>query len=70
MKLFKFNNYIYYTDYEDLRDRPRLAYIKGGRFSLTIDAGHFDNHLNEFYDLLKKNHLTIARINHHYSLGS
>ena len=62
MKLNKLNDYIYYTDYEDLRDRPRLGYIKGDEFSVAIDAGHSDNHLNEFYDLLKQNNLPLPQL--------
>lgn len=62
MKLHKLNDYIYYTDYEEYRDRPRLGYIKGDKFSIAIDAGHSDNHLNEFYDLLKKNCLPLPSL--------
>lgn len=62
MKLFKLNDYIYYTDHEQLRDRPRLGYIKGDKFSVAIDAGHSDNHLNEFYSLLKENELPLPSL--------
>ena len=62
MRLYKLNEYIYYTDYEEFRDRPRLGYIKGDNFSVAIDAGHSDNHLNEFYDLLKENNLPLPKL--------
>lgn len=62
MKLNKLNDYIYYTDYEDLRDRPSLGYIKGDKFSVAVDAGHSDEHLKEFYDLLKQNDLTLPQL--------
>lgn len=62
MKLNKLNDYIYYTDYEDLRDRPSLGYIKGDKFSVAIDAGHSDEHLKEFYDLLKQNDLALPQL--------
>lgn len=62
MNLFKLNDYTYYTDYEELRDRPRLCYIKGDNFSVAIDAGHSDNHVNEFYSLLKQNNLALPKL--------
>jgi len=62
MELYKLNDHIYYTDYEEERDRPRLGYIKGQNYSVAIDAGHSDNHVLEFYDLLKKNNLPLPSL--------
>ncbi len=62
MELYKLCENVYYTDYEQRRDRPRLGYIKGKNFSLAIDAGHSDSHVQEFYELLKKNDLPLPQL--------
>lgn len=62
MQLFKWNEDIYYTDYEQLRDRPVLGYIKGKNFSVVIDAGHSKNHIEEFYKLLEINKLSLPKV--------
>ncbi len=62
MKLFKLNDRIYYSEYEDLRDRPTIGYIKGDNYSIAIDAGHSKEHLDEFYDALKENNLPLPML--------
>jgi len=59
MKLNKLSDRIYYSDYEEERDRPALGYIKGDKFSVVIDAGHSKEHLDEFYQSLKDHNLTL-----------
>lgn len=44
---------IYYLPHEAEVDRPMLAYLKGSRFSLAIDAGYSAKHIDDFYDQLK-----------------
>lgn len=62
MKLNRLSERIWYSDYEDERDRPSLGYIKGERFSLAIDAGHSADHLNEFYEALRENDLPLPEL--------
>lgn len=62
MQLMKLNDYIYHSDYEELRDRPVLGYIKGENFSVVIDAGHSKKHIEEFYELLKANNLVLPKL--------
>ncbi|MBQ3419255.1 MAG: MBL fold metallo-hydrolase [Erysipelotrichaceae bacterium] len=62
MKLFKLNDRVYYSEYEDLRDRPTIGYIKGDNYSIAIDAGHSKEHLDEFYDALKENNLPLPML--------
>ena len=62
MKLFKLNDRVYYSEYEDLRDRPAIGYIKGDNYSIAIDAGHSKEHLDEFYDALKENNLPLPML--------
>lgn len=62
MKLNKLNDYVFYSDYEDLRDRPALGYIKADKYSVAIDAGHSDDHLNEFYNLLNQHNLPLPTL--------
>ena len=59
MELYKLSSNIYYSSYEELRDRPSLGYIKGSKFSIAIDAGHSDDQGFEFYNLLKKEDLPL-----------
>lgn len=35
-------------------DRPMLAYIRGNRFSLAVDAGYSEAHVQAFYDDLQQ----------------
>ncbi len=53
MELKKLSEHIWYMPFESERDRPNLGYVKGDSWSLAIDAGHSDNHVKEFYALLK-----------------
>ena len=62
LKLNKLSERIYYTDYEEERDRPSIGYIKGQRFSIAIDAGHSDDHLEEFYEALKYHGLPLPEL--------
>ncbi len=62
MELYKYSERIYYSSYEEERDRPAIGYIRGDRYSIAIDAGHSDDHLKEFYDLLKENNLPLPAL--------
>lgn len=57
MELKKLTDRIYYFPHQPEVDRPMLAYLKGSKFSLAIDAGYSDNHVNDFYELLGKEEL-------------
>lgn len=54
MELKKLTDRIYYYPHQQEFDRPILAYIKGNMFSLAVDAGYSDSHVNEFYEALNK----------------
>ena len=62
MKLHKISERIYYSDYDVERDRPILGYIRGDHFSVAVDAGHSDSHLNELYSLLKQHDLPLPDV--------
>lgn len=62
MKLIKFSDRIYYYPYDDDRDRPVLGYIKGDKFSVAIEAGHSQAHIDEFYTELKKNEMPLPEV--------
>ena len=62
MNLYKLSDKIYYSEYEQERDRPALGYIKGDRFSIAVDSGHSDEHVKEFYDLLNKEGLELPSL--------
>lgn len=59
MKLNQFNQHIWYTDYEERRDRPALGYIHTPSLNIAVDAGHSKEHVDEFYELLKEHHLPL-----------
>lgn len=49
MGLNKLTNRIYFLEHDPGADRPMLAYIKGDKFSLAIDAGYSASHVQDFY---------------------
>lgn len=49
MGLSKLTKRIFYLEHEPEVDRPMLAYIKGDKFSLAIDAGYSASHVKDFY---------------------
>ena len=57
MRLKKLTDNIYYDPHQPEVDRPMLAYLKGSRMSLAIDAGYSDNHVNDFYEHLNQSGL-------------
>lgn len=59
MKIKQLTKHIWISDYEEARDRPVLGYICTGNQVVAIDAGHSKEHVDEFYDLLKQNHLEL-----------
>ena len=57
MELIRFTDRIFYLPHEEKTDRPLLAYIKGDKFSLAIDAGNSADHVNKFYKSLEAENL-------------
>ena len=57
MELVKFSDRIFYLPHETQTDRPLLAYVKGEKFSLAIDAGNSADHVNKFYKSLEAENL-------------
>lgn len=55
MGLNKLTDRIYYLPHDPEVDRPMLAYVKGDKRSLAIDAGYSASHVNDFYEALKAN---------------
>ncbi|MBO4218443.1 MAG: MBL fold metallo-hydrolase [Erysipelotrichaceae bacterium] len=62
MKLEKISNDIYLYPFEEARDRPALSLICGKRLTLAIDPGHSREHVEEFYDAVKKAGLPLPDI--------
>ena len=59
LKLKRFSDRIWYSLFETERDRPALGYIRGDRWSIAVDAGHSDAHVDEFYEALKQEGLPL-----------
>ncbi|MBR0420472.1 MAG: MBL fold metallo-hydrolase [Erysipelotrichaceae bacterium] len=62
MELFQLDERIYYSAYEEERDRPALGYLLGDDYSIAIDAGHSDDHVKEFYEELNKRKLPLPSL--------
>lgn len=52
--LKKLSRRVFYYPHQPETDRPMLAYLKGERISLAIDAGNSAAHVDEFYRALEK----------------
>jgi glyoxylase-like metal-dependent hydrolase (beta-lactamase superfamily II) len=52
MGLKKISSRILYYPHQSKTDRPLLAYIKGDKMSLSVDAGNSADHVDEFYKAL------------------
>ena len=62
MELKQITDRIWYSMCEEERDRPCLGYIRGDRWSLAVDAGHSDAHVQEFYSALKRECLPLPSL--------
>jgi len=57
MELQKISNRVFYYQHQPETDRPMLAYLKGEKVMLAIDAGNSADHVDEFYMALKDQEL-------------
>lgn len=57
MGLKRLTDRIYYLEHEPETDRPMLAYIRGDKWSLAIDAGYSSSHVADFYGAIEAEHL-------------
>ena len=62
MELKRLTERIWYYPFEEARDRPNLGYIRGDKWSLAVDAGHSDAHVEEFYRALEKENLPLPAL--------
>lgn len=53
MRLEQLTERIFYYTHEQASDRPCLAYVRGDRYSLAVDAGYSERHLRLFYAALR-----------------
>lgn len=59
MELINIRENIWISSFDEEKDRPTLGLIIGNKINLAIDAGHSKEHVQEFYDLLKRNNLPL-----------
>ena len=62
MRLNRLTERIWVFPFEQERDRPNLSYIRGGKWSLAVDAGHSEAHTKEFYRALEEAGLPLPRL--------
>ena len=53
MELKRMNDRVFYYPHQPETDRPMLAYLKGEKIALAIDAGNSADHVDEFYKSLE-----------------
>lgn len=53
MELIKLTDKIFYCPHETESDRPLLAYVRGDRYALAVDAGYSRRHARAFYAALE-----------------
>lgn len=70
MGLIQLTDRICYLPHDPEVDRPMLAYVRGEKFTLAIDAGYSAGHVRDFYTELENRGLsrpTFTAITHwHY----
>lgn len=59
MDLVKLTDRICYLPHHAELDRPMLAYVKGDRFALAIDAGYSKDHIDLFHSVLTQAGLAL-----------
>ena len=59
MRLEQLTQRIFYYTHEQASDRPCLAYVRGDRYSLAVDAGYSERHLRLFYAALREKGLPL-----------
>lgn len=57
MGLNRLTSRIYFLEHDPEVDRPMLAYLKGDKFSLAIDAGYSEAHVQDFYRAIEAEEL-------------
>ena len=62
MKLRKLTDRVWLFPKEDERDRPVLGYVRGDRWSLAVDAGHSDAHVEDFYHAIEEEGLPLPKL--------
>lgn len=62
MKLIRLSERVWYYPFEEERDRPNLGYIRGGKLSVAVDAGHSAAHVAEFYRALQEEGLPLPML--------
>ena len=62
MALKQLTERIWFFPFEEERDRPNLGYIRGDRWSLAVDAGHSDDHVEAFYRALEERELPLPSL--------
>ena len=60
-RLIKINDRLYCLPYRRFGDRPNIYYIKGNNYSIAIDAGNNREHVEYFYEQLRKNGLNLPK---------
>ncbi len=69
MELKQLTDRVFYTGHNKEADRPALGYINGQKYSLMIDSGNSQRHVEQFNrsiagaGLRKPDYIAITRLN-------
>ena len=59
VKLQRISEHVWIFPFNSSKDRPNLGYICGAKMALAIDAGHSSAHVEEFYDAIRSEGLSL-----------
>ncbi|MBQ8053333.1 MAG: MBL fold metallo-hydrolase [Lachnospiraceae bacterium] len=62
VKLQKISKHVWIFPFDSPKDRPNLGYIYGTKMALAVDAGHSSKHVEEFYDAILAEGLSLPEI--------
>ena len=62
VKLQKISEHVWIFPFDSPKDRPNLGYICGTKMALAVDAGHSSKHVEEFYDAILAEGLSLPEI--------
>lgn len=54
MEFRQLTNRVYYSMFDQEADRPVLGYVKGEKYSVMVDAGNSQKHVESFYEALDR----------------
>ena len=61
-KLQRISKHVWILPFNSPKDRPNLGYILGGEKALAVDAGHSSSHVEDFYNAIRSEDLSLPEL--------